>query len=126
MRKMKTLENELDMSKTQLKKFYSVQLGKLLNSHRPNNEKGDLEFTVMGFSIPFSSRSPPVTEGKTVFVSSSKDKGKNTVVCDVVSKPKFGPLPRREPTSKFVHTCHHCGRVGHIRPNYFQLRQRNM
>jgi len=46
-----------------------------------------LEFTVMGFSIPFSSRSPPVTEGKTVFVSSSKDKGKITVVCDVVSKP---------------------------------------
>jgi hypothetical protein len=87
MRKMKTLENELDMSKTQLKKFSSVQLDKLLNSHRPNNEKGDLEFTVMGFSIPFSSRSPPVTEGKTVFVSSSKDKGKITVVCDVVSKP---------------------------------------
>ena len=31
------------------------------------------------------------------------------------------PIPQKQAKVKFIPTCHHCGRVGHIRPNCFKL-----
>ena len=30
-------------------------------------------------------------------------------------------IPQKQNKVKFIPTCHHCGRVGHIRPNCFKL-----
>jgi hypothetical protein len=30
--------------------------------------------------------------------------------------------PRKLPSQRFVPTCHHCGKVGHIRPHCFNLK----
>ena len=38
-------------------------------------------------------------------------------------KPSFGSLPRELSGSKFVHICHHCGVIGHIRLQYSMLKR---
>ena len=52
------------------------------------------------------------------------DKGKSSDVDAEVSKPKSKPIIREYNKSVFVPTCHHCGVVGHIRPNCSLLRQK--
>ena len=51
------------------------------------------------------------------------DKGKNSDVDADVSKPKSKPTVREHNKSVFVPVYHLCG-VGHIRPNFFLLRQK--
>ena len=38
-------------------------------------------------------------------------------------KPLFRSHPRELSGSKFVHTCHHCGVISHIRPQCFMLKK---
>ena len=38
------------------------------------------------------------------------------------SKSKYITPHKRQHSQRFVPTCHHCGKVGHIRPNCFKLR----
>ena len=52
------------------------------------------------------------------------DKGKSFDIDAEVSKPKSNPTVREHNKSVFVPTCHFCGVVGHIRPNYSLLRQK--
>ena len=52
------------------------------------------------------------------------DKGKSSDVDDEVSKPMSKPTVRKHNKSVFVPTCHLCGVVGHIRPNFSLLRQK--
>jgi hypothetical protein len=37
-------------------------------------------------------------------------------------KPRVVHPPRKLPSQRFVPTCHHCGKVGHIRPHCFNLK----
>jgi hypothetical protein len=37
-------------------------------------------------------------------------------------KPRVVHPPRKLPSKRFVPTCHHCGKVGHIRPKCFDLK----
>jgi hypothetical protein len=37
-------------------------------------------------------------------------------------KPRVMHPPRKLPSQRFVPTCHHCGKVGRIRPSYFNLK----
>ena len=39
------------------------------------------------------------------------------------SKPPFRSQPKVLDGSKFVPTCHHCGVIGHIRPQYHKLKR---
>ena len=39
----------------------------------------------------------------------------------IKSKPLFRPQTKALDGSKFVPTCHHCGVIGHIRPQYSML-----
>jgi hypothetical protein len=57
---------------------------------------------------------PPVLRGK---------KGKGILIDSYVSRstPKHAHMPRNKPSQKFIPTCHHCGKIGHIRPKCFQL-----
>ena len=52
------------------------------------------------------------------------DKGKSSDVDAEVSKPMSKPTVREHNKSVFVHTCHLCGVVGHIRSNCSLLRQK--
>jgi predicted nuclease with TOPRIM domain len=36
-------------------------------------------------------------------------------------KPRVMHHPRKLPSQRFIPTCHHCGKIGHIRPKCFQL-----
>lgn len=49
------------------------------------------------------------------------DKGKHVLLDDCV-KPKYKASIRNQTSVKFVPICHHYGKIGHIRPNYFQLK----
>ena len=49
------------------------------------------------------------------------DKGKSSNVDTEVSKPMSKPTIREHYKFVFVPTCHLCGVVGHIRPNYSLL-----
>ena len=52
------------------------------------------------------------------------DKGKNSDVDADVSEPMSKPTVREHNKSVFVPTCHLCGAVSHIRPNWSLLRQK--
>ena len=52
------------------------------------------------------------------------DKGKSSNVDAEESKPKSKPTFREHNKFVFVSTCHLCGVVGHIRPNFSLLRQK--
>ena len=52
------------------------------------------------------------------------DKGKSSNINVEVSKPISKPTASVQNKSVFVPTCHLCGVVGHIRPNYSLLRQK--
>ena len=41
----------------------------------------------------------------------------------VKSKPTFTSQPKALDGSKFIPTCHHCGVIGHIRPQCYKLRK---
>jgi RNase P subunit RPR2 len=57
------------------------------------------------------------TKANTIFLY----KGKNSFVNNSV-KLKFKAHLRKQTQAKLVLTCHHCGIVGHIRPNCCQLK----
>jgi hypothetical protein len=80
---IKSLENEIEMSKNQLKKFSSDKSYCPLNSLKPHSDKYGLCFKFVA-SI---SKTHHVTKGKIAFVPASSNKSKN-VVCDALSKHK--------------------------------------
>ena len=67
-----------------------------------------------------------------IVCSTSKDKSvyippheRNQIVKrkTVKSKPPFSSQPKALDGSKFVPTCHHCGVIGHIRPQCHKLKR---
>jgi hypothetical protein len=64
---------------------------------------------------------PKIKEVETEFMCLSKDVfvDKNRQF-----KSQFKIPQRRVSNSKFIPTCHHCGIMGHTRPNCFQIRAR--
>jgi hypothetical protein len=88
----------------------------------------------------------PLDKGKLVGVYSSRRRGKEVLkkkkkIATATSRDKKGKkgkyslaeyflprsnsnivyLARNQPSQRFILTCHHCGKIGHIRPNCFQL-----
>jgi hypothetical protein len=57
---------------------------------------------------------PPVSRG---------EKGKGILTNSYVSRftLRRAHMPRNQPSQRFIPTCHHCCKIGHIRPNCFQL-----
>ncbi|KAK9951148.1 hypothetical protein M0R45_006607 [Rubus argutus] len=80
----------------------SAKLDKMLNMGKSHNDKSGLGFK--GESSTSSSL-------KTKFVKALDPKP------PVLESPK-SPKPKR-----FVPTCHHCGKLGHIRPNCYNLKK---
>jgi hypothetical protein len=65
-----------------------------------------------------------VERKEAVAVTSQGKKGMKIHVESYVPCPKsrFVHPPRKQSSQRFVPTCHHCKKVGHIRPNCFKLK----
>ena len=113
--KMKSLEQELAYSKAKLENLTStkhvVDDRSVFVSIKPKDDK---------VYIPPCKRNH---KDKTYFTRLDKD-NKIFDVNAEVSKPMLKPTTRVQKKSFFVHTCHLCGVVGHIRPNYSLLRKK--
>ena len=57
---------------------------------------------------------PPVSRG---------EKGKEILIDSYVSHstPRHAHMPRNQLVERLIPTCHYCGEIEHIHPNYFQL-----
>ena len=111
---MKSLEQELVESKAKFENLTStkpvVDNRSVSVSLKPKTEK---------IYIPHFKRN---NKEKAYFAR--LDKGKSFDVHAEVSKPKSKPSVREHNKSVFMPTCHLCGVVSHIRPNYSLLRQK--
>ena len=111
--KMKSLEQKLVESKAKIENLTSTKSAdnrSVSISLKPKTEK---------VYIPHFKRN---NKEKAYFAR--LDKGKSFDVHVEVSKPKSKPIVREHNKSVFMPTCHLCGVVGHIRPNYSLLRQK--
>ena len=61
-----------------------------------------------------------ISKDKSVYISSHK-RNQKVERKAVKSKPPFRSKPKALDGSKFVPTCHHCGVIGHIRPQCHKL-----
>ena len=104
--KIKSLEEQLVESKTEVKKLTSAKL-----VVEPNSKKKD-------FYIPPFKRNNEELKANIARI----DNGKNSNVNAKVSKPMSKTSPKKNKNSELVPTCHHCHIVGHIRPNCPKLR----
>ena len=112
--KMKSLEQELVESKAKIENLTStkptVDNRSVSISLKPKIEKV--------YILPFK------RNNKEKAYCARLDKSKSSDVNAEVSKPKSKPTVREHNKSVFVPTCHLCGVVGHIKPNYSLLRQK--
>ena len=111
--KVKGLEEDLVKSKDKLEKFSSAKL-----VLEPEFESVPIEPKDHKVHVP------PLKRNHKENVNFAKlDKGKKYDVGTEVSKPVSKPPHKFQNKFDFVPTCHHCGVVGHIRPNCSLLRQ---
>jgi hypothetical protein len=123
--KNKALEKELCESKTHLTKFSSDKLDKMLNEQKSFSDK-----TGLGFD-KYAASSSNISSSKIMFVKpnlsavtseeESSKIGKNVPLINNV-KAELKMPSRKQSKPKFIPTCHHCGKVGHIRPNCFKMK----
>ena len=62
------------------------------------------------------------SKDKSVYIPPHK-RNQKVEIKDVKSKPPFRSKPKVLAGSKFVPTCHHCGVISHIRPQYHKLKK---
>jgi hypothetical protein len=69
-------------------------------------------------------KAAPKKENQAIASTLQGKKGKKIYIEPHASypKPRFVHPPRKLPSQRLVHTCHHCGKVGHIRPHCFNLK----
>ena len=101
MDKIKSLEEQLVESKTEVENLTSAKL-----VVEPNSKEKHF------YIPPFKGNNEDLKAN-----IARIDKGKNFDVNIEVSKPMFKTPPRLNKNFEFVPTCHHCHIVGHIMPN---------
>jgi hypothetical protein len=134
--KVKSLENDLNESRNHLKKLSSKKLSHMLHNQKHCFDRIELGFdkSVVSFTNVASHSKlnfvKPVckeensAKKKVVYPSVSRgEKGKGILTDSYVcrSTPRRAHMPRNQPFQRFIPTCHHSGKIGHIRPNCFQL-----
>jgi hypothetical protein len=135
--KNKSLQNDLIETRNHLSTFSSEKLNQMLHAQKRSSDKSGLGFDE---TVSCSSNRAPTSKimfVKPVKVEESSGEGKpavsptrqgkkgkkNSFVPNAsVPKPKVAHPLRKLPSQRFVPTCHHCGKVGHIRPLYFNLK----
>jgi hypothetical protein len=125
---IKSLENELKDSKELSNRLSSDNLKNMLCVQKDVSNKPNMIVDNLDASSTYASNS----EIKSLFVKPMKveevkvniacsNKGKNSCMNNYM-KPKSNANLRKQTQAMFVPTCHHCGIVGHIRPNCCQLK----
>jgi hypothetical protein len=126
--KIKSLEKELNESRSHLNKFSSVKLNKMLSDQKPSHDRAEL-----GFEKHVSEKSNGSSTSKIMFVKPKMKEVESelkllpkeaSLVRHRTLKSNFKNSHKRVSDSKFIPTCHHCGIIGHTRPNCFQIRAR--
>jgi hypothetical protein len=118
-----TLENKLKEFEDLLKKFSSDNLKSMLCIHTDNFNKLGIIIDDLGSSASYASDS----ELNSLFIKPlivdtiCLDKCDNSCLKNYV-EPKFNYYQEKQTRGKFVPTCHHCGIIGHIRPNCYLLK----
>jgi hypothetical protein len=117
-----TLENKLKESKNLLKKFSSNNLKSMICIHSDISNKSDLIVYDLSASISHASDSESdfIVIKPVIVDTACLDNSENSCLKNCV-KPKSKDTGTQA-HGKFVPTCHNCGKVGHIRPNYFLLK----
>jgi hypothetical protein len=69
-------------------------------------------------------KAAPKKENQTIALTLQGKKGKKIYIEPHASypTPRVVHPPRKLPSQRFVPTCYHCGKVGHIRPHCFNLK----
>ena len=134
--KTKKLEAELFQVRTQLERASSANLDEMLSV-----QKSDFDRTGLGYGFSFSNIASTNTtvfvpfsnnveiknnDVKTDLTSENIDKGKSILGAPPKQDKKEAKNPRakktnsQKPKEKKQHLCHHCGVVGHTRPNCYK------
>ena len=134
--KTKKLEAELSQVRAQLERTSNAKFDKMLNLQESDFDRTDLGYDLSSPSIATSSTTvfvPPANnieiennDVKTKLVSENINKGKSILGAPPKLDKKEIKNPRtkkgntQKPKQKKQHFCHHCGAVGHTRPNYYK------
>ncbi|KAG6675181.1 hypothetical protein I3842_15G088300 [Carya illinoinensis] len=124
--KVTTHENELTLLNTKLQKFSigTNQLDKILSLGKSSSDKSGLGYFEENPDAPSSSKAFGKNVRTTVFVPEMTEKRK-AHPSEKGKKPvqvqKSVPPPKRQGARNMSPICHHCGKLGHIRPNCFKL-----
>ena len=134
--KNKKLEAELFQIRAQLDRTSSAKLDEMLNLQKSAFNQTDLGYDLSSPSIATSSTTvfvPPANnieiennDVKNKLASENINKGKSILGAPPKLDKKEIKNPRtkkgntQKPKQKNQHFCHHCGAVGHTRPNYYK------
>ena len=123
--KIKNLELELSVAREQTNRFVGSKLDHMLSVQKSPVDKIGLSFvdsismSETRYTNFVSSSEPPKIEiVKLVEVTPPPRKIRVELK---ESKPKNPNLPKDKKHDRPLWACHFCGKVGHIRPNYFKL-----
>jgi len=118
LQKIIDMEDKLMDAQLQLEKFLDNKIAQMLTGQKCSSDKSGLGYVATDSSnIASTSRTvflkplgsePQNDKGKAIMVSCAND---NTT-----------PTNSKHSTERSLPTCHHCGMVGHIRPNCGQLK----
>ena len=134
--KTKKLEMELVQVRAQLERTSSAKLDDMLNIQKSASDQTGLGHGLSSSNTASSSTTvfvPPSNnvkiennEIKTKLASENLDKGKSILGAPPklekkdVKNPKAKKTNSQKSKQKKQHLCHHCGAVGHTRPNYYK------
>jgi len=115
-----TLENKLKPSEDLLKKFSSENLKSILCIHTYISNKPNIIIDDLSASTSHASDSEldSIVIKPVIVDIACSDNSENSYLINGV-KPKSTESGTQ---SKFVPTCHYCGKIGHIRPNCYLLK----
>jgi regulator of replication initiation timing len=135
--KNKSLQNDLIETRNHLSTFSSEKLNQMLHAQKRSSDRSGLGFDKIASCSSNRAPTSKIVFVKPVKVEESSGEGKsavsptwqgkkgkkNSFVPNAsVPKPKVAHPPRKLHSQRFVPTCHHCGKVGHIRPHCFNLK----
>lgn len=124
--KVKMQEGELILLNDKLKNFSTgkQKLDKILTSGKSSGDKRGIGYVEGKSDVASTSKTSCKNVEKIVFVPASNENNKAQPSTLYVQKSV--PLPKRQGARNTSPICHHCGKVGHVRPDCFKLKSQSV